>query len=356
MPTAGKQTPLSIATATPARLAAVLVSAALLFRFFDPLSRILLVAYAAAILAVALNSVVRRIPLQRNWATLLVGLLVVAALGAALWFGGALLVRQLRDLLQNLPAIHAEVQAWAQQFRGQTGINVSLLLRRAGEWLAGAAGGRSVLLGARGVVEAVGLALVILFGALFALARPNERLLVPLMQTIPPRAHPRVRRALDLLGERLVGWVQGQLLAMLAVGVLATVAFYIIGVPYALLLGVLNGLTEFIPLVGPWLGGIPAVVVAAVDDPNKGAWTAAAVTAIQALENALILPLAMANRAKLHPFVTLFALLLFGSLFGFLGVLLAVPLVLLFWTLIQVFWVERKVRLNEDEIAPVVEE
>ena len=64
----------------------------------------------------------------------------------------------------------------------------------------------------------------------------------------------------------------------------------------------------------------------------------------------------MQNRAKVHPFVTLLALLFFGALFGFLGVLLAIPLVLLIWTAVEVFWVDRHLWTNRGPIEPVVEE
>ena len=72
-------------------------------------------------------------------------------------------------------------------------------------------------------------------GGIFALAKPNDRLLVPLLQAIPAERRPAFRRCLELLGTRLTGWVKGQLISMATIGVLATGAFYLIGVPYALL-------------------------------------------------------------------------------------------------------------------------
>jgi predicted PurR-regulated permease PerM len=119
---------------------------------------------------------------------------------------------------------------------------------------------------------------------------------------------------------------------------------------------VLNGLFEFIPLLGPWIGGTVAVLVAFLDDPQKALFTAVAMVAVQQVESNLITPWAMSKGAELHPFVTLFALLLFGGMFGFLGILLAVPLVLLTWTLVQVLWVERAIDTDRDVIRPVARE
>jgi predicted PurR-regulated permease PerM len=165
-----------------------------------------------------------------------------------------------------------------------------------------------------------------------------------------------VYRIFDLLGKRLVGWLKGTGMAMLAVGGLSILAFSIIGVPNALALGLLNGVVEFIPIFGPWIGGTAAILVAFIADPVKGAYVAVAALAIQQIEANVITPWAMSREAEVHPFVTLFALLFFGGLFGFLGIFLALPLVIFFWTVIQVLWVERTIDTDQDRIAPVVQE
>ncbi|HYE80118.1 MAG TPA: AI-2E family transporter, partial [bacterium] len=194
------------------------------------------------------------------------------------------------------------------------------------------------------------------FGALFALASPNERLLTPVLRAVRRDLRPAVYRIMQLLAERLVGWIKGMAVSMVAVGTLSVFALWLIGVPNALALGLLNGVLEFIPLLGPWLGGGIAVLVALLDDPTKAPWVALAALAIQQIEANVITPMAMSSNAEIHPFITLFALVLFGGMFGFLGMLLALPLVLLIWTVIQVLWVERTINTDRDPIAPVVEE
>jgi predicted PurR-regulated permease PerM len=206
------------------------------------------------------------------------------------------------------------------------------------------------------VVGALFVPIIIFFGALFALADPNNRLLNPLLRIVPRDRRPAFYRIFQLLGERLLGWLRGTLTAMLSVGLLSVLAFWAIGVPNAVLLGIANGLLEFIPLVGPWTGGTAATLVAFLDEPSKGFWTAIAALAIQQVEANLITPWAMSRNAEIHPFITLFALVLFGGLFGFLGLLLALPLTLLVWTVVQVLWVEGAIDTDRDRIAPVVEE
>jgi predicted PurR-regulated permease PerM len=121
-------------------------------------------------------------------------------------------------------------------------------------------------------------------------------------------------------------------------------------------LGLIVGLVEFIPVFGPWIGGVPAVLIAFLDDPMKGVWAAVAILAIQQLESYLITPWAMSQAARIHPLITLFALILFGGIFGVLGILLALPIVILIWTVVEVLWVERALGAGDDRLPPVVEE
>jgi predicted PurR-regulated permease PerM len=331
---------------------------ALLYRFFDEVTRVFLIAFAAAILAVALNQIVRHIPGNRKYVTPLVGLGIFAAIGMLLWFATPVLLDQLRGLLDQIPAMRQQLQAWEASVRERTGLEIQLV-RESGSGLSefiGSLGSGQMLGGARTALEYLVLPLLILFGGLFAVGKPNEHLLTPLLRAVPTKRRPAFRRILELLGTRLWAWVRGMLISMTIIGVLSTIAFYLIGLPYALLLGVWSGLTEFVPLIGPFIGGATAVAVAFMESPDKALWTAVAVLVIQQLESDLITPMVMARVAEVHPFVTLFAIILFGSLFGFLGVLLALPLVLLIWTVVQVLWVERAIDTDEDPIEPVVED
>lgn len=343
------------------KAAGLLFLLALLFRFWDDLSWFLLIVYAAAILAVVLNAVIDRIPLRRGWAAGLFGLVALAGTGAALWFGIPALAHQLRGLTQQLPAFQAQLGGWGEWVRQQTGLNVRFFGESnnpgglAGGLLSGVEG-TQVLGRAQSVAEYLTLPILILFGGLFAVADPNQRLLEPLLRAVPRDHRLAARRILELLGFRLKGWVKGTLTSMLIIGVLTSVALYLIGVPYALLLGVFAGLAEIVPFFGPIAAGITATLVALMQDPTTGLWTALATLGIQQIESYIVTPMVMAKAVEVHPFVTLFAIVILGSLFGFLGILLALPLTILFWTLIQVLWVERAIDTDQDPIAPVVED
>jgi predicted PurR-regulated permease PerM len=341
------------------KFAGLLFLLALVYRFFAPISRVLLIVYAAAILAVAFNMVVRRIPMQRRWTAALIAVVMLIVVGAATWFGGGALLRQIRELVEEFPDIERELISQADWVRSHLGLDVRMVSERTraliGDFFADL-GGRGLIGRAGGLLEWLFIPVLVFFGAIFAIAKPNDHLLVALARVVPADRRPAFVRTITLLGERLTGWVKGQLIAMTTIGVLATIAFYLIGVPYALLFGVINGLTEFVPIVGPWVGGIPAVVVAFLDDPIKGVWAAVAILAIQQLETQIITPLVMQKAAEVHPFVTLFSIVLFGGIFGFLGILLALPLVLLIWTVVETLWVERAIDAGDDAIPPVVKE
>lgn len=332
---------------------------AILYRFFAELSRGILLLYAAGIVAVLMNAAVARLPLQRKWVTALLGLGIVSAGGVLLFFGIPALFGQLRNLVGRIPEFEGLLEQGEVWIQSNTGFGIELMGPEAETFIRGTFQGIAdgdVIGRAQGLLEVIFVPLLILFGGLFATGSPNDRLLTPFLRAMPRDLRPSMRRVLELLGVRLMGWLRGTLISMLTVGVLSFFAYLLIGVPNALLLALIAGLTEFIPLLGPWIGGILAIGVAFLDTPEKALWTAMAALAIQQIESNLITPWAMSRAANVHPFVTLFALVFFGSLFGFLGIMLALPLVLLFWTLIEVLWVERTLDTDDDRITPLVEE
>lgn len=329
----------------------------LVYRYWDPLLRVFLLVYAATILAVVLNALRGVVKVKRKWLAGIVGVVVLGGLVVLLTWGAPLLIGQARGLMEMGPALGEQLNRWEAQLQQTVGAGLTIPEPAEIARSIGQGGGASGIVGrALGFVEVLALILIVFVGGLFTLANPNKRLLTPALRTFPHELRLAWYRIFQLLGDRLVGWAKGTGLAMLAVGTLSTIAYLAIGVPNALALGILTGVVEFIPLLGPWVGGGAAVLVAFIDDPQKALFTAIAALAIQQIEGNVITPWAMSRGAELHPFVTLFALVLFGGMFGFLGIFLAVPLVLLVWTLVQVLWVERAIDTDDEVIAPVVKE
>lgn len=120
-------------------------------------------------------------------------------------------------------------------------------------------------------------------------------------------------------------WLRGQLLLMIVIGVSAGVGYAIIGVRFWPLLAILAGLTEIIPILGPWIGGIPAVLIAATDSWQKAVITAIFIGVLQLAENTILVPRIMKGAIGLSPLAVFVAVLAGGQFYGPLGALLAIP-------------------------------
>ena len=133
------------------------------------------------------------------------------------------------------------------------------------------------------------------------------------------------------------GFVLGQSILCLTIGVLATISYILIGLPYALVLGIVAGILEAVPVIGPILGAVPPVLIALTLEPSKVIWVIVASLLIQQAENYLLVPRIMNRSVGVRPFVTLLALAAFTSLLGLPGAILAVPMAAIIQLLIDRF-------------------
>lgn len=330
---------------------------AVIFSYFEPIFRVFMIGFVATILAIALNAIVTRIPLPRGLSIAIVVLTAVAMLAIGMWLLVSTVLTQVRALIADLPGIRASAEEWGRWLEERTGLDLQLFgprLEGLLEELAGSVGSGRVLAGAFGVLELVAMVVIIFVSAIFLVSKPDEQLLTPIMRMVPPDRRPAYRRVFKLLGERIAGWIWGTLIAMVFVGVASGIAYWIIGVPYALLLAVLMGVLNVIPILGPWVAGAVAFVVALFHEPIMALWVSLAVLVVQEIESIFVRPMVMSGSVQVHPFVTIMTLLLFGSLFGLLGAILALPISLILGTMVEVLWVEETLGAQHDEIEPVV--
>lgn len=124
---------------------------------------------------------------------------------------------------------------------------------------------------------------------------------------------------------KMGAWLGGQFLLGMIIGILDLAILSIFGVPYALTLALWGGLTEVIPFIGPWLGGIPAVVVALSLSPWKAVGVGIAYIIVQQLESQLLAPRVMGKAVGLSPVIIIFAILVGAKLYGLIGIILAIP-------------------------------
>ncbi len=166
--------------------------------------------------------------------------------------------------------------------------------------------------------------LVVLVLALYIIV--EESAVKTLFQNIIPNEHQEFAgQTVWLMIDKLGGWLRGQLLLSLIMGMLYFVVFTVIGVPYALLLALLGGLLEFIPYLGPIIAAIPALLLALSVSPGTAIATLVGILIAQQLENNLIVPKVMQKAVGLNPLVSIIAFMIGGKLFGIGGAIFAIP-------------------------------
>ena len=146
-----------------------------------------------------------------------------------------------------------------------------------------------------------------------------------LLSLIPPTSRPRAAEVMAATADTLRKWLVTQLIAMLTIGVATYIALKIIGVQAAFALALIAGLLEFIPTLGPFMSGAIAVAMAFLDSPSRALLTLIAMVVIQELENNLLIPILMKGKLDIPPALTLVAQALMAVIFGFAGLLVAVP-------------------------------
>ncbi len=172
---------------------------------------------------------------------------------------------------------------------------------------------------------------------------------------VPEDMRDEVMHVSGLVGRALGGFVRGQLLVALIVGVLTSLALWIIGLPLWLIIGAITGLLNLVPFVGPTSGGVLAVAVSLVlGDWRMALWAAVAMIIVQQIDNHLISPIILRATVKLHPVIIILALLVGGSLAGLLGVLVAVPTAAIAKIIVAHIWRTRVLGQSWDEATQAV--
>lgn len=140
--------------------------------------------------------------------------------------------------------------------------------------------------------------------------------------------HKKIHRVINLLEERLGGWVRGQLALMFLVGTTTYIGLFLLGIPFALPLAILAGILEIVPYIGPVISAIPVVIIGLGISPLMGLSAFALAFIVQQMENYLFVPKVMQRTVGISPIVTLIALAIGFRLAGIVGVLISVPVVI----------------------------
>ena len=291
---------------------------------------ILILVLIALVLAVGLDPAVRRLVSAGMRRGVAVALIFLAFVVFVFLFGLLVvppLVHQVTGLADDVPRYARELSTrddWIGSYFREHDVTITVqnFISTLPERISSSFG--TIL----GVAGRVGSALfnvvtVAILMVYFMLSLPSMRRTTTLAMSVARREHGA--RVIDQSIEKIGGYVYGNVVTSMICGVLALIALLVLGVPFAVPLAMWAGLADLIPAVGSYLGAVPAIVVAFFVSPSRGVLTLAYFVAYQQFENYVLVPKVMQNAVNLSPAAVIVSTLIGGSLFGFAGALLALP-------------------------------
>jgi predicted PurR-regulated permease PerM len=337
---------------------ALLVGGYFAYRTSGVILAFLLTILLSIILSAPVNYLARR-GWPRTWGVIA----VIAAIGGVFWLLGLALVpaveTQSRELAEAFPTLLNEALALAnrlQSFFGlgtRIGLDPESLSRVGQEVLTGSTVSTAAGVGLT-AATVVSLAAVVFISTIYLVIRP-EPWVNGFVSLFPAGWRQRTREVLQALYQTVQRWFLGQLAAMTFIAVFWAISLSLIGVPFALLIGIFSGLISFIPYVGALISIVIPVLLALISDPFSVVWVIVAFIIIQQIEGNLLQPIVMSRAVDLHPALVVFAILVMGTLFGIVGVFLAVPLVAALQVLVRELWVQRMDQIGTDPNPPARE-
>jgi predicted PurR-regulated permease PerM len=183
---------------------------------------------------------------------------------------------------------------------------------------------------------------------LFYILNDEAKVRESALDLIPDRIEPDLLNILRITDDIFSAYIRGQLILCLVVGALATIGLLIVGVDFALFLGLIAGTFEILPFVGPILGAIPALIVAVLQSPVTALWTLVIFIIIQQIENLFLVPRIAGESVKLHPALVMVVLVVGNEALGLLGMLVAVPLTAVIRDIFKYLYL----RFSDEEVSP----
>jgi predicted PurR-regulated permease PerM len=345
----------------PVAYKAVALAAALLVLglLFQQLIALFLAVLITIVLAIALSAAAS--PLERRGIPRPIGALLVLMAGLAVLAGVLALViptfvHETNQLVNDMPSIvdnlerkignitntrPTEVGAHAQHFvRGYTNRPQRLIGPIA-----------SVGLSLAGIAVAL---LLIVITAYYMAVRPQP-LIEGALRLFPPSRRDHALFVMERLRGAWLGWMRGVMIHMLLSGTLLYISLSIIGLQFAIVFAVLTALLVVVPYLGVLVGAVPPVLFALTDSPEKALLVLAVYVGVHEVEANLIIPIVMARTAKLHPALVAVGVVVVGELFGFAGLIVAIPIISAVVILVEEFWVKSIEAARKSHLAPELE-
>ena len=300
------------------------------------LQTVLLLFFVAIVLGTAIRPAVEWLyqrGVSRTNGVILVYILIAGIFTAFLALIVPLLAEQTTQLSQNLPAYYVTFRNWLlnSDYRLLRMISARLPTQL-GLFFNSTQTTEQVLDQVTKTILYVNLLIKGLLStlAIFLLAyywnQESQSAIRTMLRLIPSYRKKEFLEFLDHVETKMGAYIRGQVILCSMIGLLSFLAYIVLGLPSALALGIFAGLLEIIPVFGPAIGAVPAILVALSISPLKAVWVVIATVLIQSAENMYLLPRVMNKSLGVNPIIILLSMVAFGSVFGIAGVLLAVPL------------------------------
>jgi len=349
MPSMGQRPDRPLRTGDLVRAALTVLFVVIIFQLIWSARLLLLTAFLGILLGLsaarATDVICARVRVRRP---IVAALVVLGATGLILLlFAWSLptLVEQSQELRTKLPEAASNLETWISQKQPKLLDAVAPATADGSSRLVAALEVHTPAITdfAFGILQSaltVGAGLVmVIFLALYIAVDP-EVYRRGILMLIPTLHRERIGGVLTSLGAVLRIWLGTQLIAMVVIGVITTLLLALLGVRGALPLGVIAGVFEFIPNLGPILAAAPAILMGFVESPQQAGMVVALYWGIQFLENNLLIPYLMSSQLDLPPALTLITQIVMAFVFGFLGLFVAIPLLAVVVVAVRTFWVE----------------
>jgi predicted PurR-regulated permease PerM len=266
--------------------------------------------------------------IKRMWAILIIYILIINLAGLALWFAIPQLVQELSAVAAMMPQYANQFEELINQVNGiQWPDKLDQLIEqnvsKIENYIYGTLQGF-----VSGIYSLLSKVLIIIFAPILAfyILKDWEDIRTTFLNILPPGT----RREFCIMARQIdtvvIQFTKGYLMISAMIGVLIGIAAAIIGVKFAILIGIISALSELVPYFGPLLGGIPAVGLALSQSPQAALYMALTIIILQQIESNIISPKIIGDKLGMHPLMIVFALLAGGKLMGVWGMLIAVPL------------------------------
>ncbi|MFC1662694.1 AI-2E family transporter [Patescibacteria group bacterium] len=337
-----QSTSVDISMSSIIKILIVLIGLAFLYFIRD----VALIIFVSLVLASAIDPWIDNLQKKRRWPRWLSILLIfVLAIGIVVLTISLLvpaIANQVGQLTENFPDVINNLLSSVDTETKQGNELVNSIqdgLKSISDSLSTIAG--SVFSGLAGLFGGIVMLIGVIFLTFYMTMVENG--IEKLVRAVSPAQYqPYLLRLVRRIQERLGLWLRGQLILGLIIGALSFVGLAILGVPYALVLALVAGITELVPIVGPILGAIPAVFIALTISPWKALFVIILYIVIQQLENNLIVPKVMQRAVGLNPMVVIIVMLIGAKLAGIMGIIMAVPVTIIGDSFIHDFMDKRK--------------